>query len=79
MERDGRALGLGHDPGLALGASDHALHRLLDLIHADAPAVAAGGEQRGLVHEVRKVGTGESHGELGELIEAHVVCKRLVG
>ncbi len=75
---DRAALCLGHHAGLLLRAGDHALHRLLDFVHRDHGAVAARGEERGLVEQVRKVGAGESHGELGELVKPHVLVERLV-
>ena len=50
---DGRALDVGHHAALALRACDHALHRLLDLVHRDLVLVAARGEQRGLIEEIR--------------------------
>ena len=39
--------------------------------------VAAGGEQRRLVHEVGEVGAGEAGGAAGEHVEAHVGLERL--
>ena len=64
---DGGALRLGHHAGLLGRARDHALHGLLDLVHADPAVVAARGQKRGLVQEVRQVGTRKAHRELGEL------------
>ena len=62
---DGRALLLGDDAALALGAGHHTLHGLLDLVGADGGMPATGGEKRGLVAEVGQVGTGKAGGQLG--------------
>ena len=75
---DGRALDVGHHAALALRTGDHALHGLLDLVHRDLVLMAARGEQRGLVEEIRQVGAGKAHGELGQLLELDVLGKRLV-
>ena len=41
---DDATLGLGHHAALALRARHDALHGLLDLVHRDEGAVAAGGK-----------------------------------
>ncbi len=78
VEGDGGALVLGHDAALAGRPGDDALHGLGDLGHADAGPPTTGREQRGLVHKVAQVGTGEARGEVGDLVEVHVGGEGLV-
>ncbi len=75
---DGGALDVGHHATLALRAGDHALHRLLDLVHRDLVLVTARGEQRGLVKQICQVSTGKAHGKLREFLELDVFGKWLV-
>ena len=54
------ALVLGEQPRLLLRAGDHAHDALVQLVLADRLAAAPGGEERGLVDEVREVGAREA-------------------
>ena len=72
------AFGLGHHATLALRSSNHALHRLLDLVHRDHGTMTASGQQRRLVEQVRQIGTSKANGHLGELLKLDVLVHRLV-
>ena len=72
------ALGLGHHATLALRTGNHALHRLLDLVHRDYGTMAAGSKQRRLVEQICQIGAGEANGHLGELLKLHILVHRLV-
>src|SRR4051794_30282333 len=72
-----QALLLAHDPGLLLRAGDHAHDPLLELELADLALAAAGGEEGGLVHEVREVGAGEAGGLAGERVGVDGARERL--
>ena len=62
----------GHDPALLLGAG-HDFHRsLLDVLHRDGLAVAAGSQQGRLVDQVLQVGAGKTGGALGDHLEGHI-------
>src|SRR4051812_12002102 len=75
--RGDQALLLAHDPGLLLRARDHAHDPLLELELADLALAAAGGEEGGLVHEVREVGAGEAGGLAGERVGVDGARERL--
>src|SRR2546427_12633818 len=49
---------VGQDPTAALQAEHHLILRILEIPHVDDGLVAAGGEQRSLVHDVRKLRAG---------------------
>ncbi len=66
-----------HGAGLALGAGDDAVDRLLERLRGDQPAVLARGEQRGLVDDVGEVGAGEPGGAAGDHAEVDVLRERL--
>ena len=72
------ALGLGHHATLALRSGNHALHRLLDLVHRDHGTMTASGQQRRLVEQVRQIGTRKANGHLGELLKLNVLVHRLI-
>ena len=72
------ALGLGHHATLALRSGNHALHRLLDLVHRDHGTMAASGQQRRFVEQVCQIGTGKANGHLGELLKLNVLVHRLI-
>ena len=72
------ALGLGHHTTLALRTGNHALHRLLDLVHRDHRTMAAGSQQCRLVEQICQIGAGEANGHLGELLKLYVLVHRLV-
>ena len=78
VERNDAALLLGDYTALALGAGDHALHGLLNLVLADLLLVPARGEKRGLVHEVCEVCAGEARRDLGDCGKVHRAVKGLV-
>ena len=62
----------GHDAALLFGAC-HDLHGcLLDVLHRDGLAAAAGCQQRGLVDEVFEVCTGKTGGALGNDLQRHI-------
>ena len=75
---DDQLLLLGHHAGLALGAGDHTIDRLLELGHPDVLLVVPRREQRGLVHEIGEVGAGESRRAPGENAEVDRSGERLV-
>ncbi len=72
-----RLLALGDDAALALGAGDHAVDGLFELVHADGLAVAPRGEDRGLVDQVLQVGAREAGGLLGQGLQEHALLQRL--
>src|SRR5664280_1167630 len=49
-----------HDHGLPLGAHEDLVLGVVEVDHVDFLLVDAGGRERGLVHEVREVGSGEA-------------------
>ena len=65
------------DDAALLEAGDDALHRRLELGLADAVEVAAAGEDRRLVADVREVGAGETGGLARDGVEVDVVRERL--
>lgn len=75
---DRGTLGLGHHAALTLRSGNHALHRLLDLVHRNHGTMATSSQQCRLVEQVRQIGTGKANGHLGELLELHVLVHRLV-
>ena len=68
---------LAHDPGLLLGAGDHAHDPLLELDLGDLALAVAGGEQRRLVDEVGEVGAGEAGRLAGERVDVDLLGQRL--
>ena len=52
VERDGALLLIRDEPALALWTGDHAIDRLLQVLHLDALLAEASSKQRSLVHEV---------------------------
>ena len=68
---------LAHDPGLLLRAGDHAHDALFELDLRDLLLARAGGEQRGLVDEVREVGAGEAGRLARERVDVDVLGQRL--
>ena len=58
---DDAALLVAHH-ALLLEPGDDAIDRFVEVLHVDGGLVAARGEQRRLVHEVREIGAGESGG-----------------
>jgi hypothetical protein len=61
-----------------LGAGEHALDRLDELVHLDLGLALANGEQRGLVDDVREVCSREPRRPLREVTEVHRRRERLV-
>ena len=72
------ALSFGHHATLTLRSGNHALYRLLDLVHRDHGTMTASGQQRRLVEQVRQIGTSKANGHLGELLKLNVLVHRLV-
>src|SRR4051794_286950 len=68
---------LAHDPGLLLRAGDHAHDPLFELDLGDLALAVAGGQQRGLVDEVRQVGAGEARRLPGERVDVDLLGQRL--
>ena len=68
---------LAHEPGALLRAGDHPVDRLVEGAVVDQLLVVAGRQQRGLVEDVRQVGTGESGGRLGDRVQVDVGSHRL--
>ena len=71
-------LALGDQPALALRARHHAVDRLLELREADELEVVARREQRGLVHEVGEIGTGEPGRAARDHVEVDAGRERLL-
>ena len=74
---DDRLLGVADDPRLALRAGDDPLQGLLELGHADDLLVAARGEDRRLVDEVREVRAGEARRLAGDAFDLDALVERL--
>src|SRR5215217_1592516 len=72
-----QALLLAHDPGLLLRAGDHAHDPLLQLGLRDLTLAVAGGEEGGLVDEVRQVGAGEAGRLPRERVDVDLLRQRL--
>src|SRR4051812_38714827 len=72
-----QALLLPHDPGLLLRAGDHAHDPLLELGLRDLTLAVAGGEEGGLVDEVRQVGAGEAGRLARERVDVDLLRQRL--
>ena len=68
---------LAHHARLLLGAGDHAHDPLLELDLADLALARPGGEQRGLVDQVRQVGAGEARGLPRERVDVDDLRQRL--
>ena len=66
-----------HQPGALLRAGDDAVDRLVEGGVVDQLGVGARGEQRGLVEDVREVGTGEARCAAGHGLEVDVDRERL--
>ena len=75
--RGDQAFLLAHDPGLLLRAGDHAHDPLFELGLPDLLLARAGGEQRGLVDQVRQVGAGEARRLAGERVDVDDLGQRL--
>ena len=78
MVRDGAARLLGQDAVLALRSCHQTFQRFIDLGHTDGILVAASREERGLVHEVHKIGAGHAARQLGDAHKVDVGAERLV-
>ncbi len=61
------------DAALALGASNHALERLVHLAHRDDLLRAPRRKQRRFVHKVSKVGARKARRNLGDSSKVNVV------
>ena len=59
------------------GSGEHTVDRFLELVHADLGPVEASGEQRGLVDDVRQIGTGEARGPSSEHLDVDLFRERL--
>src|SRR5680860_1144965 len=68
---------LRHHARLLLGAGDHAHDPLLELGVIDLALALARGQQRGLVHQVLKVGAGEAGSLRGQVVEVDRLGQRL--
>ena len=66
-----------HDMALALWARDDALDGFFELLHLDLVLVTARREQRGLIDEVREVGTREARRTAREDVEIDIGADRL--
>ena len=66
-----------HDARALLRARDDAVDGLVDRTVVDELHVRASGEQRGLVENVRQVGTREAGGTLGDLAQVNLRGERL--
>ena len=66
----------GHHAALAFQTRDGAVDRLLELGHRDRVPLPAGGEQRGLVHDVGEIGAREPRRPRGEHAEVHLRVQR---
>ena len=74
----GLLLGLLGQDLLALGAHQHAVGGLLEVVPLDALLVLARGQDRRLVGQVAQVGPGHADHLAGDLFEVDVVGQRLV-
>ena len=75
---DSQKLFLANHALLALGAGQDTLDPFLEVSGLDAGLPLAGGQQGGLVDEVRKVGTHEAGGHRGDLAEVQLITNRHV-
>src|SRR3954471_13338429 len=66
-----------HRPGLAHRAGDDAVDRLLQHHRGDLLRIGAGGQQRGLVDDVRQVSAGEARSAAGDYVEVDRRVERL--
>ncbi len=66
-------------PALAFRTGDNPLHRLLKIGHHDAFLILAGGQQRGLVNQVREIGPAETRGFLGQGFQVNLRSNGLSG
>jgi len=73
MERRDLLLSFVQDPGLALGAGDHALEGLLELLDADGVLVRAGREEGRLIGEIGEIRAGEPRRLTGDGLEVHAL------
>src|SRR5216683_1533096 len=67
---------VGQDPTAALQTEHHFVLRILQIPHVHDGLVAAGGEQRGLVHDVRKLGAGEAGRAARDALQVHAGRQR---
>ena len=68
---------LSHDAALLLRSHDDLEEGILDLVHGDAAAVAACGEQCRLVEQILQIRAGKSGGGFGNRIKVDIACERL--
>ena len=67
---------LGHHQALAFHAEHDLVLGVLEILHGDLLAIAAGREQRRLVHHVRQVRSRQAGGGAGDLGQVHVFGDR---
>ena len=63
---------------LLLRSGDDLNHRRVEVGHGDKPGLLSSGQQRGLVHEVLQVRSGEATGAPGQLGQVYILPQRLV-
>ncbi len=78
LVKGGHPLFLAGQHFFALGAHQHAVAGVFEVVHVDFVLALARGPQRGLVDQVANVGAGQSHGAAGQPIEIDVVGQRHV-
>ncbi len=74
---DDLLLFLGDHAATPLGSGDDPVDRLFELGHRDLGAREPRREQRGLVHDVREVGSGEPRRPTRENLDVDLLSKRL--
>src|SRR5216683_2102191 len=62
---------VGQNPTAALQPEHHLVLGILEIPHVHDGLVAAGGEQRGLVHDVRKLGAGQTGRTARDALQVH--------
>src|SRR5216683_810581 len=67
---------VGQDPTAALQTEHHFVLRILEIPHVDDGLVAAGGEQRSLVHDVRKLRAGQAGRAARDALQVHAGRQR---
>ena len=77
VEGDDLLLGVADHPAAPLRAGHDPLERLLELGHPDDLLVPPGGQDRGLVDEVREVRAGEAGRLLGDALDVDRLVERL--
>ena len=63
---------LAHHAVLLLRTSHDALNGVIDLIHGDLAELTASGKNRGLIQQIGQIGTSETRGAAGHLVEVNV-------